>query len=143
MRCVKNLVVSKTTTTGTGVILIPNVAITPANLSEYRLILACNINTPTANLPLYIETTEGNAPLLCKYGNNLLANQINKRVPYKVLFGNQNSAYTDGQFVLCSCACLNGRGVESPITQSETTGETTGETTNGTTDETNNSTRKK
>ena len=119
------IIVSKTETTGTGVILIPNVEITPANLGCGRLILACNINTPTANLPLYIQTTAGNCPLLCKYGNNILANMINKRVPYPILFGNQNSSFTEGQFVVSSCACLNGRGTESTTTA--TTGDSTGE----------------
>lgn len=114
------LIISKTETTGTGVILIPNVDITPANLSCGRLIIACNINTPTANLPVYIQTTTGNCPVLCKYGNNILANMLNKRVPYPVLFGNQNSSYTEGQFVISSCSCLNGRGTESTVTANET-----------------------
>ena len=110
------LIISKTTTTGTGVILIPNVAITPSNLGCGRLILACNINTPTANLPVYIQTTAGNCPVLCKYGNNIIANMLNKRVPYPILFGNQNSSYPEGQFIISSCACLNGRGTESTTT---------------------------
>ena len=107
------LIISKTETTGTGVILIPNQDITPSNLGCGRLILACNINTPTANLPVYIQTTAGNCPVLCKYGNNIIANMLNKRVPYPILFGNQNSSYTAGQFIISSCACLNGRGTES------------------------------
>ena len=124
------IICSKSETTDTGVILIPNQTITPSNLSCGRLIIACNINTPTANEPLYIQTSAGNAPVLCKYGNNILANQVNKRVPYPIAFGNQNSSYTTGQFVIQSCACLNGRGT--------ITAETT--TTDGTTN-TNNSTR--
>lgn len=120
MCCIKNIIISNTTTTDTGVILIPNTPITPANLSEYRLIIACNVNTPTANEPLFIQTVTGNVPVLCKYGNEILANQVNKRVPYPILFGNQNSSYPDGQFVIASCACLNARGVE---TTTETTGD--------------------
>lgn len=112
------LIISKTTTTDTGVILIPNQTITPSNLSCGRLIIACNINTPTANSPLYIQTSTGNAPLLCRFGNNILANQVNKRVPYPIVFGNQNSSYNNGQFIITSCACLNGRGTESKITPS-------------------------
>lgn len=107
------IICSQTQTTDTGVILIPNQSITPSNLSCGRLIIACNINTPTANEPLYIQTSAGNAPLLCRFGNNILANQINKRVPYSIAYGNMNSSYPVGQFVLQSCACLNGRGVET------------------------------
>lgn len=110
------IICSKSETTDTSVILIPNEAINPSNISCGRLIIACNINTPTANLPLYIQTLQGNAPVLCKYGNNILANQVNKRVPYPIAFGNQNSAYADGQFVIQSCACLNSREPETQAT---------------------------
>lgn len=113
MNCIKTIICSQTLTTDTGVILIPNTAITPANLDQYRLIIACNINTPTANRQLFIQTTTGNSPVLCKYGNTLLANQVNKRVPYLVLFGNQNVDYDNGQFIIANCGCLNARGVES------------------------------
>lgn len=130
MGCIKTVICSKSTTTDTGVILVPNVTLTPANLSEYRLIIACNINTPTANRQLFIQTSTGNCPVLCKYGNTLLANQVNKRVSYPLLFGDQNASYTTGQFVIASCACLNSRGV---VTAETTT------TTNSTTD-TNSST---
>lgn len=116
MACNRNIIISQTETTDTGVILIPNVAITPGNLSRYRLIIACNVNTPTANEIVYIQTTAGNVPLLCRYGNNLLANQLNKRVPYLVLFGDNNTSYADGQFVLASCNNLNQRGVETTTT---------------------------
>ena len=116
MNCIKTIICSQTETTDTGVILIPNTSITPTNLSEYRLIIACNVNTPTANEQLFIQTTAGNCPVLCKYGNELLANQVNKRVPYPLLYGNQNSSYTLGQFVIASCACLNTRGVVTTTT---------------------------
>ena len=134
MACIRIIIVSKTETTGTGVVLIPNNSITPTNLSEFRLIIACNINTPTANLPLFIQTTSGNVPLLCKYGNELYANQLSKRVNYPLLYGNQNSSYTLGQFVIPSCRCISPRGAVSTTE--------TAETGDGTT-ETNNSTRKK
>ena len=118
MGCIQTIICSKTSTTDTGVILIPNTTITPTNLSEYKLIIACNVNTPTANEQLFIQTSAGNCPVLCKYGNELLANQVNKRVPYPLLFGDQNSSYTTGQFVIASCECLNPRGV---VTTAETT----------------------
>ena len=112
----KTIICSQSTTTGTGVILIPNNAVTPTNLSEYRFIIACNINTPTANEPLFIQTTLGNVPLLCKFGNELLANQVTKRVNYPLLYGNQNTNYTLGQFVIPSCNCINRRGAETTQT---------------------------
>ena len=121
MNCIKTIICSQTETTDTGVILIPNTPITPANLSEYRLIIACNVNTPTANEQLFIQTSTGNCPVLCKYGNTLLANQVNKRIPYPLLFGDQNASYTTGQFVIESCACLNARGVATSA--STTTGD--------------------
>lgn len=117
MACNCNTIIcSKSETTSSGVILIPNKSITPSNLGSGRLIIACNINTPTANEPLYIQTSAGNCPVLCRYGNNLLANQVNKRVPYPIVFGNQNSSYPEGQFVITSCNCLNGRGTITEVT---------------------------
>lgn len=113
------IIISKTETTSTGVILIPNETITPANLGCGRLIIACNINTPTANRPLFIQTSTGNSPVLCKYGNEIIANQVNKRVSYPIVFGNQNSLYSNGQFIITSCACLNGRGTIGTIDEEE------------------------
>ena len=115
------IICSQSQTTDTGVILIPNTPITPTNLSCGRLIIACNINTPTANQPLYIQTTAGNCPVLCKFGNNILANQVNKRIPYPIAYGNENSSYTTGQFVIQSCACLNSRAAETTPQTTETT----------------------
>lgn len=105
----KTIICSQSSTTDTGVILIPNQSITPSNLSEYRFIIACNINTPTANEPLFIQTSAGNVPVLCKFGNELYASQVNKRVNYPLIYGNQNSNYDLGQFVIPSCYCINSR----------------------------------
>ena len=110
------IVASNVTTTDTGVILIPNKTIkNMVNACNYRLIIACNVEA-TANLPLYIQTSLGNIPVLCKYGNELLANQINKRVNYPIGYGNQNSNYENGQFVILSCNCINPRGTETEAT---------------------------
>jgi hypothetical protein len=109
MGCCNNTIVcSNLTTTDTGVILLPNRAIkNVTNLSEYRLICACNIPKASANLPVYIQTDLGNIPVLCKYGNTVYANQINTRVNYPILYGDGNENYTLGQFVIASCSCLN------------------------------------
>lgn len=109
MACIKNVIISQTQTTETGVILIPNQTITPTNLSQYRLIIACNVNTPTSDLPLYIQTTLGNVEVLCKYANTLYAGQVNKRVAYPLIYGNQNELYPIGQFVIPTCNCINKR----------------------------------
>lgn len=115
MNC-NTMVISNVTTTDTGVILIPNRTVkNVSNTGNYRLIIACNVEA-TANLPLFIQTSLGNIPVLCKYGNELLANQVNKRVNYPIGYGNQNPNYTNGQFVILSCNCLNPRGTESTTT---------------------------
>lgn len=115
MNC-STIVCSNATTTSTGVVLIPNRTIKNLiNTENYRLVIACSA-TATSNLPLYIQTSLGNIPVLCKYGNELLANQVNKRVNYPLGYGNQNSSYENGQFVILSCSCLNPRGTESTQT---------------------------
>ena len=125
MNC-KTIYISSVTTTDTGVVLIPSRSVKNiVNTGNYRLIIACNVEA-TSNLPLYIQTSIGNIPVLCKYGNELLANQVNKRVNYPLGYGNQNSNYTNGQFVILSCNCLNARGTET-TTGEATTGEASGE----------------
>lgn len=111
--CVCNTIIcSSLTTTDTGVVLIPNRTIKNlTNTSMYRLVLACNIPNATANLPIYIQTSLGNIPVLCKFGNTLYANQLNKRVNYPIGYGNQNDNYELGQFVITRCDCLNKKSV--------------------------------
>ena len=100
-----------------NVVLVPNRAIkTLENTGCYRLVICCNA-TATANLPVFIQVNGVNIPVLCKYGNELLANQVNKRVNYPIGYGNQNPNYTNGQFVILSCNCLNPRGTESTTTE--------------------------
>ena len=124
--CCNTIICSNVTTTSTGVILVPNQTIkTLNNLSDYRLVLACNIPSPTSNLPVFIQTSIGNVPILCRYGNTLYANQLNKRVNYPICYGNQNTNYTRGQFVITSCSCLNRRA-----TTITTTTDTDTDTTN-------------
>ena len=129
MNC-KTIFINSISTTSTEVVLIPNKEIkNVVNTGNYRLIIACNLEA-TSNLPLYIQTTLGNIPVLCKYGNELLANQVNKRVNYPIGYGNQNPNYTNGQFVILSCNCLNARGTET------TTGQTSGDNLNPSVNET-------
>lgn len=101
--------VSNVEVTENEVVLIPNREI--RNLSNckcYGLILCCGANA-SQNLPVFIQTALGNIPVLCKYGNEIYANQLNRRVRYPIGYGNQNSNYTTGQFVITSCANINQR----------------------------------
>ena len=110
-----NTIIVSNIETGTNeIVLIPNRAIkTVTNLATYKLIIACNTPEATANYPVAIQVGENNIPLLCKYGNQVLANQLNRRIPYCVGYGNQNAGYTNGQFVIFNTRCLNARGTES------------------------------
>ena len=104
----RTMFISSVTTTETGVVLIPSRSVKNlVNANCYQLIIACNVEA-TANLPVYIQTALGNIPVLCKFGNTLYANQLNKRTMYKVGYGNGNTNYTDGQFVVLSNVCPRG-----------------------------------
>lgn len=97
--------ISNATTTSTGVILIPNQEVkTLTNATCYRLIIACNVEA-TANLPVFIQTSLGNIPVLCRFGNTLYANQLRKRTMYRVGYGNENTNYEDGQFTMQCNVC--------------------------------------
>ena len=115
MNCGCNTIVCSNLTTGTdSVTLIPNQTIkTVSNLSTYRLVIACNIPEATSNYPVSIQVGENDIPVLCKFGNTVLANQLNRRVSYPIGYGNQNAGYTNGQFVILNCCNLNKRGTEA------------------------------
>ena len=99
------MVISSATTTDTGVILIPNREVRVlTNATCYKMIIACNVEA-TANLPVYIQTALGNIPVLCRFSNTLYANQLKKRVMYKIGYGNANDNYTLGQFTMQSNVC--------------------------------------
>ena len=114
------IVVSSATTTSTGVVLIPNRTITFANLTntgKYELVIACGVRA-TASLPVFIQTSSGNIPVLCKFGNQVYSNQLRKRYRYCIGYGNNNSSYTLGQFVVFNslgCACQSTTNVVAAI----------------------------
>jgi len=96
---------SSATTTQTTVNLIPNQEIkTLENAGCYRLIICCNA-TATSNLPVFINVGDTPVPVLCKAGNTMYANQLEKRVNYSIMYGNQNENYTEGQFVVQNRVC--------------------------------------
>lgn len=117
-----NTIICSNLTTGTNnVVLIPNQEIKNlTNTGNYRLIIACNIPEATANYPVFIQAGSNNIPVLCKYGNEVLANMLNRRVNYPVGYGNQNSSYSEGQFIITSCCNLNPRGTESGVQTTKT-----------------------
>ena len=96
---------SNATTTDTTVVLIPNQEIkTLENCGCYRLVICCNA-TATSNLPVNIQVNGVSIPVLCKAGNTMYANQLQKRKSYAIMYGNQNTNYTDGQFVVQNSVC--------------------------------------
>lgn len=113
MNC--NTIIVSNVETGTNqIVLIPNMEIkTLTNLATYKLIIACNTPEATANYPVAIQVGANNIPVLCKYGNQVLANQLNKRVPYIIGYGNENAGYTSGQFSIFNTRCLNARGTQT------------------------------
>ena len=105
---------SSAETTDTGVILIPNREVKNlVNTETYGLVI-CNNAAASANLPVYIQTTIGNIPVLCKAGNTVYANQLDTRVRYPIMYGNQNDNYTEGQIVITSC--INPRSMTTTPT---------------------------
>lgn len=105
--------ITSLTTTDTGVVLIPNRAVTQTNLTndfKYGLIVACGLKA-TNSLPVFIQTSAGNVPLLDKFANPVFSNQLKTRTKYCIGYGNQNTNYTLGQFIVfnnlcCSCGSV-------------------------------------
>ena len=94
---------SSVVTTDTEIILVPNRDVKNLmNAGSYGLVI-CNGTAAAANLPVFIRTTIADIPVLCKAGNTMYANQLNTRVRYPIMYGNQNDNYTNGQFVITSC----------------------------------------
>lgn len=116
--CNNTIICSNCQVSDNMVILIPNKNIKNLeNACTYKLVCACNINTPESNYPLAVKVGENSIPVLCKYANQLLANQINKRTCYPIGYGNDNPNYKNGQFVILSCRCINKKGTESATTE--------------------------
>ena len=96
---------SSVVTTDTEVILVPNREVRNlTNAGCYGLVICCG-TAAAANLPVFIRTTIADIPVLCKAGNTMYANQLNTRIRYSIMYGNQNENYIDGQFVITSRVC--------------------------------------
>jgi len=88
-----------------SIVLVPNRAIkTLENTGSYRLVI-CSNAVAGANLPIFIQVSEVNIPVLCKAGNVVYSSQLNKRVNYGIMYGNENPGYTNGQFVIQDRIC--------------------------------------
>ena len=77
---------------------------------KYGLIVACGLKA-TNSLPVFIQTSAGNVPLLDKFANPVFSNQLKTRTKYCIGYGNQNTNYTLGQFIVfnnlcCSCGSV-------------------------------------
>ena len=110
---------SNAETTQTTVVLVPNQEIkTLENTGCYRLVICCNA-TATANLPVYIQVGTTNIPVLCKAGNVVYSSQLQKRVNYTIMYGNDNTNYTNGQIVVQNRVCPKASTIPSTTTTSE------------------------
>lgn len=98
-----------------AITLVPNRAIkTLENTGSYRLIICCNA-TANTNLPVNIQVNGVDIPVLCKAGNIVYANQLQKRVNYGIMYGNQNSGYINGQFVIQDRLCPRASSVPAAV----------------------------
>lgn len=106
---------SNVTTTDEEIILIPNRAIKILdNTESYRLVICCNA-TATANLPVSIQVNGVNIPVLCKAGNIVYSSQLQKRVNYGIMYGNENPGYVNGQFVIQDRLCPRASTIPATV----------------------------
>ena len=112
----KTIYITSAEVSDNTLVLIPSRTIKNlSNTCNYGLVICCGVSA-SENLPVAIQVGDVFVPVLCKYGNELLANQFNRRVRYPIGYGDMNSNYKNGQFVILSCANLNARGTESTPT---------------------------
>lgn len=104
-----------------SITLVPNTAIkTLDNTGSYRLVI-CNNAVASANLPVSIQVNGVNIPVLCKAGNVVYSSQLQKRVNYGIMYGNENPDYTDGQFVIQDRICPRAVNIPATVTTSSKT----------------------
>lgn len=119
MNC-NTIYVSNVNTTDDMVVLIPNRAIkTLDNCGCYRLVICCNA-TATANLPVNIQVNSVNIPVLCKAGNIVYSSQLQKRKNYGIMYGNENTGYVNGQFVIQDRICPKANTIPATTTTTDT-----------------------
>ena len=114
--------VSNATTGDTSITLIPNRAIkTLENTGSYRLVICSNAGV-TGNLPVTIQVNGVEIPVLCKAGNIVYSSQLRTRVNYSIMYGDQNTGYTNGQFVIQNRICPRAATIPAVTTTSNSEG---------------------
>ena len=100
-----------------SITLVPNRAIkTLDNTGCYRLVICCNA-VANANLPVNIQVNGVNIPVLCKAGNIVYSSQLQKRVNYGIMYGNENQpTYVNGQFVIQDRICPRASTIPATTT---------------------------
>lgn len=95
------------------IVLVPNRAIKNLeNTGCYGLVICCNA-VAESNSPVFIQVNGVNIPILCKAGNTVYANQLQKRRNYTILYGSQNESYVNGQFVIQNKLCPRASEIPS------------------------------
>ena len=121
--CCNRIYITSLTTTSTGVVLIPSRQINQTNLTntgKYELIIACGLKA-TNSLPVFIQTSGGNVPVLCRFGNPVYSNQLRTRYNYCIGYGNNNTNYTLVQFIVMNCLCPSCASTSVVTTKSSKT----------------------
>ena len=72
------------------------------------------------SLPIFIQTSAGNIPLLDKFANPVFSNQLRTRYKYCLGYGNKNTNYTLGQFVVFNNLCASCGSISSSVVSSTT-----------------------
>ena len=130
MNC-NTIFVSNANTADDMIVLIPNRDIkTLENRGCYRLVICCNA-TATSNLPVTIQVNGVNIPVICRAGNTVYANMLQKRRNYGIMYGNDNANYTNGVFVIQDKLCPRSTPIPSTTTTQSSASSTETPTNNG------------
>ena len=98
-----------------SITLVPNQEIkTLRNVGCYHLIICCNA-TADANLPVNIQVNGTEIPVLCHAGNIVYSSQLQKRRNYTILYGDENTGYVNGQFVIQGNICQKANDIPAVL----------------------------
>lgn len=103
------ILISKIFNDGDVIELFPNRIIKNENLGDlckYNLIIGCGLQCEES-LPVVLITENAKIPILNKFGNEVYYNQIKRnRYAFCLGYGDNNTLYPDGQFVIFNNLCL-------------------------------------
>lgn len=103
--CIKTIFVNGLTDNGKQNILVPSSTISEIeDLSNAYLIIACGLKANDNN-PVYLQLENDVVPILTKYGNNVVANQLKKRTRYYLLTGTNNADMKNGHLIIQNNLC--------------------------------------